>query len=117
MSWQLLLLVILYIADVQSELTEVISIHQGRLQGIINPDAEEFLGIPYGSCPERFAPVNDPESWSDTFAATTPAPGCYQNCTSYPSACPANVSECCFTLNLYRPLQTPANASLPIMIH
>ncbi len=98
-------------------LNNVISINQDQLQGVRNPDADEFLGIPYADCPERFAPVKDAQPWSGIFSATILAPGCYQNCTSYPSTCPANISECCFTLNLYRPRQTMSNASLPIMVH
>jgi carboxylesterase type B len=114
---QLLFITFIHVTRIQSELTEVISIDQGQLQGVRNPDADEFLGIPYADCPERFAPANDAQPWSGLFYATTPAPGCYQNCTSFPSACPANVSECCFTLNLYRPRQTMSGANLPIMVH
>jgi carboxylesterase type B len=114
---QILLITFIHIIRIQSELTEIISISQGQLQGIRNPDADEFLGIPYADCPERFAPVKDAQPWSGILNATTPAPGCYQNCTSFPSACAANISECCFTLNLYRPLQTSSDANLPIMIH
>lgn len=114
---QVLFIGFIYIIQIQSELTEVISINQGQLQGMRNLDADEFLGIPYAECPERFAPVNDPQPWSGTFNATAYGPGCYQNCTSFPSACPAEVSECCFTLNLYRPRQTTSNARLPVMVH
>jgi len=114
---QVLFIAFIYIIQIQSELTEVISINQGQLQGIRNPDADEFLGIPYADCPERFAPVKDAQPWSEIFYATTFAPGCYQNCTGFPSACPANISECCFTLNIYRPRQTASNANLPVMVH
>ncbi|CAF2628674.1 unnamed protein product [Rotaria sp. Silwood2] len=112
-----LLVTLLFLDIAQSELTEIITIDQGSLQGIRNSDAEEFLGIQYAKCPERFAPADDPEPWSGIFQATIPAPGCYQNCTSFPSACPANISECCFTLNIYRPHNTTSNDSLAIMVH
>jgi len=55
---QVLFIAFIYIVEIQSELTEVILINQDQLQGVRNPDADQFLGIPYAVCPERFAPVN-----------------------------------------------------------
>jgi carboxylesterase type B len=107
----------IYIIRIQSELREFLSISKGEIQGVDNSQADEFLGIPYGDCSERFASVADGQPWSGIFQATTPAPGCYQDCASFPSACPANISECCFTLNLYRPCQTMSNGNLPIIVH
>ncbi|CAF0844453.1 unnamed protein product [Adineta steineri] len=105
------------IIGIKCELTEPIQISQGQVIGSTNLYGDEFLGIKYGECPKRFAPVDDVQPWTQTFYAITPAPGCMQNCTSFPSACPTNCSECCFTLNIYRPLQTPGNANLPVMVH
>ncbi|CAF3707161.1 unnamed protein product [Adineta steineri] len=114
---QVLLLGFICIIGIKCELTEPIQISQGQVQGLRNSYADEFLGIKYGECPKRFAPVKDVQPSNQTFYAITPAPGCMQNCTSYPSACPANSTECCFTLNIYRPPQTPNNANLPVMVH
>ncbi|CAF3679360.1 unnamed protein product [Adineta steineri] len=114
---QVLLLGFIFIIGIKCELTEPIQISQGQVQGLRNSYADEFLGIKYGECPKRFAPVKDVQPSNQTFYAITPAPGCMQNCTSYPSACPANSTECCFTLNIYRPPQTANNANLPVMVH
>ena len=115
---EVFLIAIVCITRIESELTEIISINQGKLCGTRNSNAEEFLGIPYGDCPERFAPVKDAQPWSGIFNATTFKPGCYHNCTSFPSACPtAGVIECCFTLNLYRPRQIMNDTKLPVMVH
>ena len=56
---QVLLIPLIDIIRVQSQLTEVITINQGQLQGVRNSDADEFLGIPYADCPERLAPATD----------------------------------------------------------
>ena len=83
------------------------------MRGNALPGGDEFLGIPYASLPERFAP-SAPLPWPSAPApATDYGPDCIQptDKLGHPT------SEDCLTLNVFRPPSSAdAEALLPVMV-
>ena len=85
----------------------------GTLQGLLNPQAREFRGVPYAAPPVgalRWKSPGAPVPWSGTRNATADGNGCLQRCHEPPKACPAIVAEDCLYLNVFTPRAVSAFA-------
>ena len=86
----------------------------GTVRGNALVDADEFLGIPYGTA-ERFQPAEPRTNPFDEspLVATYYGPACKQVLNSKKNY---GVEECHY-LNVWRPAGTAAGASLPVMLY
>lgn len=91
----------------------------GKIQGLVNPLAREFRGIPYAAPPVRWQPPSYVSAWAPkVWDGTQDGAGCIQSCHEPPHACPVTTSEDCLFLNIFTPRQTVLNATglLPVLI-
>jgi para-nitrobenzyl esterase len=96
----------------------VVQTESGKLRGVTDQGAEEFLGIPYAAPPVRdlrFAPPAAPARWTGVRDADRQAPACLQ---FQPSGVREEqaVSEDCLYLDVYRPRHTSPRDKLPVMV-
>ncbi len=95
----------------------LITTTDGDVQGQINAETREFLGIPYAAPPVgslRFSPPEDPTPWVAPLDATTYPPACAQ----LPVLTNGNTrieNEDCLYLNVWSPNPAPV-APLPVMV-
>lgn len=95
----------------------LISTLDGDVQGQLNEDTREFLGIPYAAPPVgslRFAPPAPPAPWVGTLDATTYPVGCSQLPTLTNSDTRIENEDCLY-LNLWTPNPVPSKP-LPVMV-
>lgn len=101
--------------------SEVLTIEQGKVRGLVEGDVEVFRGIPYAAPPVgdlRWKPPAPPSPWESV-----------RDCFEFGAACPQNnnplqhmlplgaiksFSEDCLTLNVYRPAKA-SGEKLPVM--
>ena len=115
----------------------------GPIQGELNEGVAIFRGIPFAAPPVgdlRWQAPQAPESWTETFKATTAGPACWQESTggnaiflerltkgagmggftqwmltNFASLADQEVSEDCLTLNIITPQIDHTNSPLPVM--
>jgi carboxylesterase type B len=109
-----------------SPLQPTVETANGTLTGLYNTQYNQdfFLGIPYAQPPigplryHRPQPVSQP--WSNR-NATVPSPGCHSAPVNLPvftqSGFTYPESEDCLTLNVVRPANLHAAASLPVLVY
>jgi para-nitrobenzyl esterase len=99
----------------------VVQTASGKVQGFVNNEVAEFLGIPYAAPPIgdlRWAPPAAPASWTGTRQATTYGNTCAQITTLGVFAGPANNNEDCLFANVFTPdLDSTANLPVIVWIH
>ena len=99
----------------------IVHIDTGAVQGFINDNVAEFLGIPYAAPPVhnlRWAPPQPATSWSGIRQATTYGSTCAQVTTLGVFAGPANNNEDCLFANVFSPnLQKTAKLPVIVWIH
>lgn len=91
----------------------------GILQGIVNPIAREFRGVPFATPPVGALRWKSPlpaVPWNGTRDATADGPGCIQHCGEPAPACPATISEDCLQLNVFTPRLADVTAPLPVLV-
>jgi para-nitrobenzyl esterase len=99
----------------------VITIGDGKLQGIPDNNAAIFRGIPYAAPPVgnlRWRPPQPAVKWAGVRDATQFAPACPQSPNS-PVMMVGPVgasSEDCLTLNVWKPAAAQDGAKLPVMV-
>jgi para-nitrobenzyl esterase len=102
-------------ATAQIQAGTLITLDDGMVQGQINNDAREFLGIPYAAPPVgplRWRPPAPVDPWIDPLDATV-----------WPGSCPQgggivgtpSTNEDCLYLNVWTPEPAPAEP-LPVMV-
>jgi para-nitrobenzyl esterase len=89
-----------------------ISLPNGKLWGLQVGGLRAFLGIPFGSVPQRFAPSQRAEPWSGTLDATRYGPACPQADNGLASH--DTQDENCLTLDVYTP--DDSRTKLPVMV-
>jgi para-nitrobenzyl esterase len=87
----------------------------GPVRGVVAPEGEAFLGIPFAAPPVgalRFKPPAAVRPWTTVRDATKAGPICIQ------AAIPGSgaQSENCLTLNVYAPRGAEAGRRLPVMV-
>jgi carboxylesterase type B len=95
--------------------TTTVATAQGPLRGLTTPTGQAFLGIPYAAAPVdalRWQPTAPPVSWSGVLDATAQRSACPQLSSGNG---PTVANEDCLFLNVYRPLNLPASAKLPVL--
>ncbi|XP_042556595.1 pyrethroid hydrolase Ces2e-like isoform X2 [Dipodomys spectabilis] len=106
--------------------------HTGQVRGSLihvkdsNVGVHTFLGIPFAKPPVgplRFAPPEQPESWSGVRDATSYPAMCLQNLDmmnigemSSLTTLPIPMSEDCLYLNIYSPASAQEGSNLPVMV-
>src|SRR5690606_28476699 len=89
----------------------------GQVQGLIQDQVQQFLGIPFAAPPVgdlRWQPPQEPADWQGVRKTTQFGDECAQPKTFPPFSTPST-SEDCLYLNVY----TPANKTdkpLPVMV-
>ena len=89
---------------------------QGKLLGKEHPGYIEVLGIPYAAPPVgdlRFRPPQEPTSWDGVRDGRIFGAASLQASTEYD---PAQGSEDCLHLNVYKPTDLSAQEPLPTMV-
>ena len=99
----------------------IVTIDDGRIQGIADNNAAVFRGIPYAAPPVgdlRWRPPRPVVKWSGVRDATQFGPACPQSPDSpVMMAGPVGASsEDCLTLNVWTPAAAHDRARLPVMI-
>jgi para-nitrobenzyl esterase len=92
----------------------VVETHDGKLRGLSTGVVDEFMGIRYAAPPVgklRLASPAAPAPWDGIHDANQPGAVCPQFVTSGVVG-----DEDCLWLNVYRPANTGAQASLPVMV-
>jgi para-nitrobenzyl esterase len=92
----------------------VVETRDGKLRGVSTGVVEEFMGIRYAAPPVgklRLASPAAPARWDGIRDAKEPGAVCPQLATSGVVG-----EEDCLWLNVYRPVNTGAQASLPVMV-
>jgi para-nitrobenzyl esterase len=87
-------------------------IHQGLVRGRLNGTACEFLGIPYGKIPQRWAPPEPADGWSGVRDAAAFGAACIQSMDLSGSTVK---SEDCLFINVWAPV-TETTEALPVMV-
>ncbi|GAB6024166.1 hypothetical protein CHUAL_014234 [Chamberlinius hualienensis] len=116
--FNILLLICTSTAFEDDELSPIVTIEQGQVQGTIKYASEgrpfyAYRGIPYAKPPVgplRFQPPESAEPWSDVFQATSDPPICIQPVSDIGT--PIIGVEDCLQLDVYTP-QLPTNDSNP----
>lgn len=96
----------------------IIHIDDGAVQGRVNGNVVEYLGIPYAAPPVgelRWMPPKAPAAWSDTRDATAFGPACGQVNLLGVFAGPVNYNEDCLYLNVIKPASAPDDGNLPVL--
>jgi para-nitrobenzyl esterase len=92
----------------------------GPVQGLVNPRARVFLGMPYAAPPIgalRWKPTQKVAAWGPSvLQAVNDPPGCPQNCTLPPHTCPATMSESCLFLSVYTPRLGNFSQPAPVLL-
>jgi para-nitrobenzyl esterase len=99
----------------------IVQTASGPVQGFLNNNIAEFLGIPYAAPPVgklRWNPPQPPAPWKKTLMATSYGPRCAQITTLGVFAGPATNNEDCLFVNVFTPdLQNNANLPVIVWIH
>lgn len=93
----------------------LITLADGRLEGIEDGDARAFLGIPFAKPPVgelRWKAPEDVEPWAGNYPATSQPSACAQLTSIQNSA--GSESEDCLYLNVWAPADAPSEP-LPVM--
>ncbi|MFF4099622.1 carboxylesterase/lipase family protein [Streptomyces sp. NPDC001903] len=94
------------------------TVAQGVLRGQDHAGAQEFLGVPYAAPPvgdARLRPPREPRRWTGVREAVRQAPACLQF-SPFGLRDPADVSEDCLYLDVYRPRTARPGARLPVVV-
>lgn len=99
----------------------VVQTDKGKVEGFLNDNVAEFLGIPYAAPPVgdlRWTPPKPHAPWNTTLQATAYGARCAQITTLGVFAGPATNNEDCLFLNVFTPnLSTTANLPVLVWIH
>jgi para-nitrobenzyl esterase len=99
----------------------VVKTANGKVEGFIQNNVAEFLGIPYAAPPVgklRWQPPQPAASWGGIRQATTYANRCAQVTTLGVFSGPAENNEDCLYVNVFSPnLQNTANLPVIVWIH
>ena len=112
-------LFLLFVASSSADESIVLVGDLGSAQGILNPLAREFRGLPYAQPPVGALRWNAParvQSWgTSVFPAINDGPGCLQLCHEPPAACPTIIQEDCLYLNVFTPRE-PFAKPVPVFV-
>lgn len=101
------------------ELSPVVQMSKGTIEGVKNDGYLQFKGIPYAKAPVgslRWMPPVEEEKWSGTLKANHFANTCATKLTLGGFG-PVSAAEDCLYLNVYTPAVLPENNSkLPVMV-
>jgi para-nitrobenzyl esterase len=92
-----------------------ISLPAGKLTGLQVGPVRAFLGIPFGTIPQRFAPSQRAAPWSGVLEAARYGPSCPQADNGLASHSDEN--EDCLTLDVYTPERLDAKLPVMVFIH
>lgn len=93
----------------------VVTVRQGRLQGVERWGVDRFLGIRYAAPPKnqlRWKPPQPVHDWPGIRSAKTPGPRCPQSAKPWKEL---PESEDCLFLNVYAPAR-PSHGLRPVMV-
>lgn len=105
------------LSQAQAASNPTVQTSKGPVQGFINNNVIEFLGIPYAKPPVgdlRWRPPQEPAAWTKTLKATAYGPICAQITELGVFAGPANNNEDCLYLNVFTP-NISAAEKLPVL--
>jgi len=124
----LLLLILSYVSSScygvlhQNNGSVVVNTTYGSVRGSLQVNGSHpiarFLGIPFAKPPLgqlRFRPPQEPEPWSQVKDAVQYSKRCMQPHQSSQNS--SLFGEDCLYLNIFTPLDTPSNKSLPVMVY
>ena len=106
------------ITAAQADSGPIVQTASGKVQGFVQNQVAEFLGIPYAAPPVgklRWAPPEAAASWSGIRQATSYGPTCAQITTLGVFAGPANNHEDCLYANIFTP-DLSDTAKLPVIV-
>jgi para-nitrobenzyl esterase len=92
-----------------------ITLPSGAVSGSQAGDVRTFLGIPFGTIPQRFAPSQRVAPWLGTREATRYAPACPQADNGLSTR--GEESEDCLQLDVYTPAELGAKLPVMVFIH
>jgi para-nitrobenzyl esterase len=95
-----------------------VSIHDGRLKGVIKDGVASFKDIPFAAPPLgdlRWRSPQPPAPWRGVRDASDYGPACLQM-TTFLLRPGATQSEDCLTVNVFTPAHRAAGAKLPVMV-
>jgi|GEM_PF-6670166 len=98
--------------------TAVVDTTAGPVQGRVQDNVDEFLGIPYATPPLaelRWRPPQPHEPWADTLDAVAFGNTCAQTLTLGVFAARSDHEDCLF-LNVFAPADRSPDSGLPVMI-
>ncbi|MGE3775933.1 MAG: carboxylesterase/lipase family protein [Pirellulaceae bacterium] len=102
--------------------SDVVTIKQGQLRGLVEGDVHVFRGIPYAAPPvgdQRWKAPALPTSWEGVRDCFEFGPACPQKpdplMKIFPSGATKTFDEDCLNLNIYRPANPPSG-KLPVMV-
>ncbi len=95
---------------VKTEKVEL-KISDGVIQGLKTDEVSAYKGIPYASCPVRFAPPEDAKAWKDTLVCEDYGPIPVQNNVDEG----LTASEECLNMNIWTPAE-PDDEKLPVYV-
>lgn len=97
-------------AKTQSEKVNL-TINDGPIQGLKTDDISIYKGIPFASCPVRFAPPEDAKPWTDTLVCEEYGPIPVQAGMNEDQT----MSEDCLNLNVWTPAKS-GDEKLPVYV-
>lgn len=105
--------------DVGRQLTDVITLEEGPIRGLVADGMQRFLGIPYAAAPVadlRWRPPTPPAAWDEPLDAFTFGSVCAQDAdASFPGFGYVSDTEDCLYLNVFAPASGEAGHNLPVM--
>ena len=105
------------LAKPKGGLTPVVSLHDGKLQGLVKDGTWQFLGIPFAAPPVgelRWRPPQPPDPWRGVRKAVTFAASCPQGHDIGDFAKPSQTEDCLY-LNVYAPAR-PSRRPRAVML-
>lgn len=107
------------VEDVGRQLTDVITLAEGPIRGLVADGMQRFLGIPYAAAPVgdlRWRPPNPPAAWDEPLDAFAFGSVCAQDAdASFPGFGYVSDTEDCLYLNVFTPASGAAGHNLPVM--
>lgn len=106
---------------VQGLTAQIVTTQSGPIQGGMNGNVYQFLGIPFAKPPVdslRWRAPQDPVSWTSTLSTTSYAPACPQkNYAQGDTAYTLLGDEDCLYLNVWTPQTGAGNRPVMVFIH
>jgi para-nitrobenzyl esterase len=97
----------------------IVGTRDGRVRGLYNGVAREFLGIPYAAPPAgalRWRPPQPARPWTGIRNARTPGHNCAQTASLATGVPFTSDFENCLFLNVYTPKRETGRRPLPVMV-